>query len=566
MRSQAIDERSPRLRTSCDSCTRSKLRCDQKKPLCGRCRDRDEVCNYSRMGRVGRPPRLSLSAKPVAPSPQSAAHRQAMRNKRAARTPTSYEFYASTNSDQAPESRYEEPETGEQIEVRFGGDNLDHRSTRDGTVDSRGAGSLPTPRPLASHHDGEHGPSWLDHAMKTGPKSKPATSLARSTSPCAGVGGEAFARETDLHTSSFVDHVSASKPTPPGTAPLQDDRSNSMDLELESFMNTDFDFDIDIDVDVDMMMRLDPSAKHHQLPTLPPTSQVEVPTTKPPTSIVGQLEDVWNRVMSGTSELQSIIGAAISERGYSSSSGSHCSCPNLMGRLQLFASNSRLAKHGCTTKDRAAAGRHPHSRLPLDLLLFLDEVVYQTISAVLACGVCSKEPRMRLTLYLIIDWLADVLRATLETDLLRPSSSHGGLETPIKTTHPGAPFASTASPDKDVSMASKAAVGKREDPADDGVERSWEHETNRLQLGSFRLEGELWQICIRELLKTRLNRLSRTVERTRGSRDGDEHHSRAGCIRSGVTSSSLDRVLVIMTGDVYSKIEFLFGMIELWEA
>ncbi|KAF6832761.1 hypothetical protein CPLU01_05995 [Colletotrichum plurivorum] len=295
-----------------------------------------------------------------------------------------------------------------------------------------------------------------------------------------------------------------------------------MDLELETFMNTDFNFDVDLDVDVDMMMRLDTSAKH-QLSTPPLTSRVEVPTN-PQSSTVGQLEDVWDR---------------------------------------LFASNAKLAKHGGIAQERAA-GRNSHSRLPLDLLLFLDEVVHQTISAVLSCGACSREPRVRLTLYLIVDWLADVLRATLETDLLRPSSSHEGLEAG-KTTHPGGLYASTANSDKHVNPGPKTATGKNKDLEDDDVERSWKHETNRLQLGSFRLEGELWQICIRELLKTRLSRLSRTVELIRGSRDRDEHHNRVGGIRTGVTSSSLDRVLAIMTADVYSKIEFLFGMIELWE-
>ncbi|KAL0930033.1 transcription activator for actt3 protein [Colletotrichum truncatum] len=294
-----------------------------------------------------------------------------------------------------------------------------------------------------------------------------------------------------------------------------------MDLELETFMNTDFDFDVN--VDVDMMMRLDAPAKQ-QLSILPPTSQVEVPP-KPPSSMVGQLEDAWDR---------------------------------------LFASHSRLAPHACITKDRAA-DRQSQSRLPLDLLVFLDEVVHQTISTVLSCGVCSREPRVRLTLYLHVDWLADVLRVTLETDLLRSSSSHKGLEA-VKDTHPGTPFTSVASSDKDVNLASKTGMRKQEDIKDDGLERSWEHETNRLKLGSFNLERELWQICIRELLKTRLNRLSRTVERIRGSKDRDDHHEGVGYVRSSVTSSSLDRVLVSMTADVYAKIEFLFGMMELWEA
>ncbi|KAK1975965.1 hypothetical protein LZ30DRAFT_546519, partial [Colletotrichum cereale] len=52
---RANGTRLPRLRSSCDSCTRSKLRCDQGKPSCRRCSDRNELCVYSRIGRVGRP-------------------------------------------------------------------------------------------------------------------------------------------------------------------------------------------------------------------------------------------------------------------------------------------------------------------------------------------------------------------------------------------------------------------------------------------------------------------------------------------------------------------------------
>ncbi|KAK1998432.1 hypothetical protein LX36DRAFT_710886 [Colletotrichum falcatum] len=354
--------------------------------------------------------------------------------------------------------------------------------------------------------------------------------------------------------------MSISKPTPTGITSLQDASLNSMNLEVVNLMDTDFDFD------VDMMMRSDTFAEQQQQPQhqsiLPPTLQVDAPT-KPPLSTVGQIAEIWDRVMSTTSELQSIIGSAVSERSRSSSSGTPCSCPNLIGRLQLFVSHPRLAPHVGTTKNRP--GRTSRSGLPLDLLVFLDEVIYQTISSVLSCGVCSRELRVLFTLYLHVDWLADVLKATLETDLLDFSSLQQELEG-VKKTHPGAHFENMTSSEKDVSLASKADGRKQDLGGDDGMGRSWEHATNRLHLGSFRLEGELWQICIRDLLKTRLNRLSCTAERIRGSMDNGNNHRGAGYIRNGVASSSLDMLLVSMTTDVLSKIELLFGMMELWEA
>jgi hypothetical protein len=46
-----------RLRSSCDQCTESKLKCDQQKPSCRRCLKRQRACVYSPIRRSGRPPK-----------------------------------------------------------------------------------------------------------------------------------------------------------------------------------------------------------------------------------------------------------------------------------------------------------------------------------------------------------------------------------------------------------------------------------------------------------------------------------------------------------------------------
>ncbi|CCF42624.1 hypothetical protein CH063_12569, partial [Colletotrichum higginsianum] len=156
--------------------------------------------------------------------------------------------------------------------------------------------------------------------------------------------------------------------------------------------------------------------------------------------------------------------------------------------------------------------------------------------------------------------LVEVVRETLETDLPRFLSSHKGLDL-VKETRSGESSVGTNILGHHVVPASKNR-SERQNAEDDGADNSWKHESNLLRLGSFCLEGELWQICIRELFKTRLNRLSRVVERMAGHKNQNVFH--AGI--DSIESNSLERVLVNMTTDVYSKIESLFGMIELCEA
>jgi hypothetical protein len=47
-----------KLKSSCDLCSASKLRCDKRKPACSRCICLNQLCSYSPARRVGRPNRL----------------------------------------------------------------------------------------------------------------------------------------------------------------------------------------------------------------------------------------------------------------------------------------------------------------------------------------------------------------------------------------------------------------------------------------------------------------------------------------------------------------------------
>lgn len=59
--------RQPKLRSSCDGCGATKLKCDRGQPACGRCVSLDLVCVYGVSQKTGKPPRERLRP-PVAPS------------------------------------------------------------------------------------------------------------------------------------------------------------------------------------------------------------------------------------------------------------------------------------------------------------------------------------------------------------------------------------------------------------------------------------------------------------------------------------------------------------------
>ncbi|WQF77329.1 Putative zn(2)Cys(6) fungal-type DNA-binding domain-containing protein [Colletotrichum destructivum] len=539
--SKAINEKSTRLRASCDSCTRAKLRCDQEKPSCARCTDRNEICNYSPMGRVGRPRRPATTTESAAPPCQAAQRQAIMRKKKTAQRLSVNDLSGSPGAEQTLESTCAEPETGDRLPPT----SRDRRSTTDSSTNTytdndtndfilvRAETSLNL-GPMVSRREGKD------------------VSPIPSTTPCPRVQDGVRGNETDLDVNSFGHHTLTSKITTAETNSLKDAGLDTMDLELDTIMDADFDFDVDFDA----IMHPDSPIKQNQPSLVSPTPLVEVPINQPST-VTGQLENAWERVMSGTSELQRIISAIAPGNSCSSSSSTRCSCPNLIGRLQLFALHPRLAPHN---HRKSRADRHSHSRPPLDLLVFLDDVVHQSISAVLSCEFCSTSPRVRLTLYLQIDWLVDVLRETLETDLPRFLSSHKGLDL-VNATHSGEYSVGTNVLGHHVAPASKNRSA-RQNAEDEGTDNSWKHESNLLRLGSFCLEGELWQICIRELFKARLNRLSRVVERMAGHKSQNGFH--AGI--DNIKTNSLEKALVNMTTDVYSKIESLFGMIELCEA
>ncbi|KAH0440769.1 transcription activator for actt3 protein [Colletotrichum camelliae] len=357
-----------------------------------------------------------------------------------------------------------------------------------------------------------------------------------------------FIQNQSLDFDAFDLPVVTPSSAPAGTTRFQDEDLKMMDLGFD-MMDPDFDIDIDFISSNDCL---------GAQPQSPLTQQgIWKGEMMSETSDIGDLENIWNQIMTGTSKLQRVIGSIAPALSRSSGSDRKCSCPTLIGRLQLLAIHPRLSP-----QRQAGHRRYGHNRLrqlPLDLLVFLDDAVYQTVVTVRSCGVCGNAPRALLTLCLHVDWLVDVLKETLETSLPGLSTS-----------------ASISSPQSLVLAGKQGTASGIEEPRADGESgrsngkgpyRGYSdlEDTLPLSLGSFQLEGELWKICIRELLKARLNRLSLLLEEVfhhEGIRDRVRNKLKDADYDD---RSPLDKAVRSLAGDIYSKIEFLFGMLELWQ-
>lgn len=404
--------------------------------------------------------------------------------------------------------------------------------------------------PWLSSHGDEDSPSGIQHLLTPVSDDSVAamTSISgnfQNTKP-AGTTGD-YTQDQGLDFDAFDLQVITPSSAPAGTTRFQDEDLKMMDLGFDDMMDPDFDIDIDF------------MSSNGCIATQSPSTQQGIwkGDMMPETSDIGDLENIWNQIMSGTSKLQRVIGSIAPALSRPSGPDRNCSCPTLIGRLQLLAIHPRLSP-----QRQAGHRRYGHNRLrqlPLDLLVFLDDAVYQTVVTVRSCGVCGNAPRALLTLCLHVDWLVDVLKETLETGL-------PGLSTP----------ASVSSTQFLVLPGKHGTASGIEEPRADR-ESGWSNvkgtlggygdlnDTLPLSLGSFQMEGELWKICIRELLKARLNRLSLLLEevfhhegirdRVRNTLKDTDYDAR----------SPLDKAVRSLAGDIYSKIEFLFGMLELWQ-
>ncbi|KAI8950857.1 hypothetical protein F4801DRAFT_314446 [Xylaria longipes] len=68
----APDPRSPKLRSSCDACGSSKVRCDRTQPQCARCRSSGITCVYGVSRKFGKPPRKKPAINRIDSALQSA--------------------------------------------------------------------------------------------------------------------------------------------------------------------------------------------------------------------------------------------------------------------------------------------------------------------------------------------------------------------------------------------------------------------------------------------------------------------------------------------------------------
>ncbi|TLD33507.1 hypothetical protein PspLS_00240 [Pyricularia sp. CBS 133598] len=228
----------------------------------------------------------------------------------------------------------------------------------------------------------------------------------------------------------------------------------------------------------------------------------------------GPLDEAWQQLTSGTTDMYRILETIAPKA--STPADQQCSCPSLMARLHLVTTYPRLAN--VCSYGSGAKQTHSSESYPLDLLLFLDGVVYQAASSILSCKACGNDQRAQLNVYLCVDWLTDLARQVLESGLSRllsapePQSQIAG----VGRNRAGMEVWQGEHRENDAVENNKAGAegGK---PASDGS-------TLLLRVGAFQLKGAVWRMCIRELLKHRLMRMSQTLNNIIG-RQGEARNA-----------------------------------------
>lgn len=263
----------------------------------------------------------------------------------------------------------------------------------------------------------------------------------------------------------------------------------------------------------------------------------------------GPLEEAWRQLTSGTTDMYRVL-ETIAPRA-SMPAKQQCSCPSLMARLQLVTTYPRLAN--VCSHASSAEQVHGSESYPLDLLLFLDGVVYQAASSILSCRTCGNDQRARLNVGLCVDWLADLARQVLESGLSRLLSTPEPQTQILGRSRQGLTTWRGGHHEDGVVAENNEARAESDKP-------TWDGSTLRLCVGSFQLRGTVWRMCIRELLKHRLVRMSKTFDHVIGRQGEARSVARNGSRSDPLSSESfLDSIYL----RVRAKIEVLFGMLEM---
>ncbi|KAI1495874.1 hypothetical protein F5X99DRAFT_425536 [Biscogniauxia marginata] len=490
-----------RIRSSCDQCSKSKLKCGGEKPICHRCSCRNRPCSYSQIRSAGRPRRARAS-----PTMASGDVSEVVEgNSQPISTRRGSPSAASTVSLH-PSTIADVSELSDHFDFNMTESTLDSESFNFDTLDPLLGGTTildcTEPEAVNTSHRDPIQDDLQDQGTLAQPQSLtllPTLAVDQEQSLSFSIGDE-FSSITiaglesafDLSMSSYQHCDSAmglrqsSKVAsehlsfPPTQAPR-----NHLRIYFEELLN-------DTKTCTMLERLIDPVACQNRTNFDPNTR--------------GRLFD--------TTDADGLITSFV------------CRCTMLLNRLQIIAMHPELS---------------PSSKLiPLDLALFTEEALQETEQEMAGCAVCSSSPLSanKVILCLVADWVVNCLQGILERELNTSTTAKARCLQMSSLGHQGA--------SKGEWMEQQRGANK----ATPSIDRK-----NILRVGTWVVCKEFWTPCVSMLLSRRISRLRRMLCKI-GAENFDLLQRAAPSVTTRTASD--------MASMVRCKIDLLSGMIEIW--
>ncbi|KAJ2979322.1 hypothetical protein NQ176_g3333 [Zarea fungicola] len=208
-----------------------------------------------------------------------------------------------------------------------------------------------------------------------------------------------------------------------------------------------------------------------------------------------------------------------------------CRCPTMLNKLYLVVMDPKLSQ-SCKL-------------LPLDLILFLEQALHNTVEAIKDCAICGDSTLSSangITLCIAANWIVNSIQTALESEMAMLTSNKSALSlwsdpkrhAPVVSTSGGLPYINNLQ----ASDLPPPSLDIR----------------NSLRIGTWNASSNEWMLCVSEILVSRIKRMQRTLSLVED----------ANAASDPVSTTTTDRIKLDMAKDVQAKSKMLLGMVKIW--
>ncbi|RYP75278.1 hypothetical protein DL771_002498 [Monosporascus sp. 5C6A] len=216
-----------------------------------------------------------------------------------------------------------------------------------------------------------------------------------------------------------------------------------------------------------------------------------------------------------------------------------CRCPTMLHKLYLIIMDPKLSQ--------------PTKLLPLDLILFLEQTLQNTVETMKHCTVCGSSTfssASGITLCIAADWIANSIQVVLEREIdmfTKRERSHASWGFPERHS-----IEVGAAREEQQHHHHHHHDGNAANPVT--VPPSLDSR-NSLRIGMWSASSEAWALCVSAILARRIRRMQQMVSDLGGS---------STTVTDMVNSSATARAKYEMAKDIRAKAEMLLGMVKTW--